>query len=224
MTRRLLLPFAALALAVAALLMGSSAGAQADEEEEVRWTPLTRSDISMLNRYFEHEAEAWINLALDLGVIGVIPPEAVVVERAVLDIERFRDLDRPLTGPELRQLLELTGFEGEGLRHAWAVAMKESTGHPLAHNTNRATGDNSYGLFQINMLGKLGPYRLEKFDLPSYEALFDPVTNAEVAYHLSNEGTNFGHWGIGPDAYEGSTLGSYPRWYQDFPEEAYSDD
>lgn len=223
MIRRLLLPFAVTALAVVALLMGASAGAQV-EEEEYHWTPLARSDIRMLNRYFEHEAHAWMNLAIELGVVGVISSEAVAVERAVPDIERFRDLDRPLTGPELRELLELTGFEGEGLRQAWAVGMKESTGHPLAHNTNRATGDNSYGLFQINMLGKLGPYRLEKFDLPSYEALFDPVTNAEVAYHMSNEGTNFGHWGIGPDAYEGSTLGSYPRWYQDFPEEAYTDD
>lgn len=223
MTRRLLLPFAALALAVAALLMGASAEAQVEEgEEEYHWTPLSRSDIRMLNRYFGHEGQAWQQLAIDLGVIGVVSADAFVAEP--MSIERFRDLDRPLTGTELRQLLELTGFRGEGLRQSWAVAMKESTGHPLAHNTNRATGDNSYGLFQINMLGKLGPYRLEKFDLPSYEALFDPVTNAEVAYHMSNEGTNFGHWGIGPDAYEGSTLGSYPRWYEDFHEEAYTDE
>lgn len=217
MTRLLLLP-----LAVAALLMGTSTEAEAEREESYHWTPLTRSEISMLNRYLEHEAELWRKLAIDMGVIGVVPADAFVAER--VSIERFRGLDRPLTGPELRQLLELTGFKGEGLRQAWAVGMKESTGHPLAHNTNRATGDNSYGLFQINMIGRLGPYRLEKFDLPSYEALFDPVTNAEVAYHLSDEGTNFGHWGIGPDAYEGSTLGSYPRWYQDFPEEAYTDE
>lgn len=157
-------------------------------------------------------------------VVGFIPPSAVVPLSIEERLEAFRNRTEPFTGPELRELLELIGYRGEALRQAWAVAMKESTGHPLAHNTNRATGDNSYGLFQINMIDRLGPYRREKFNLPSNEVLFDPVTNAQVAYHMSNEGTNFGHWGIGPDAYKGSTLGSYPRWYRDFPQEAYTDE
>jgi hypothetical protein len=35
---------------------------------------------------------------------------------------------------------------------------------PMAYNGNRNTGDSSYGIFQINMLGKLGIDRKEKFE------------------------------------------------------------
>jgi hypothetical protein len=220
--RELILP----TLAVAALMVGLPI--EADAEGDLSFSELASSDIRMIRREISDESIVWSALAIELQVIGVVPPEALAnppldVEPD-LGIERFRNLDSPLTGPELLELLQLTGFEGEGLRQAWAVAMKESTGDPLAHNTNSSTGDNSYGLFQVNMLGILGPYRLEKFDLPNNEALFDPVTNAQVAYHMSNEGTNFGHWGIGPDAYKGSTLGSYPRWYRDFHEETHTDE
>lgn len=95
---------------------------------------------------------------------------------------------------QLRDVLHDVGFRGEGLRKAWATAMKESTGRPLAHNRNSNTGDNSYGLFQINMIGSLGPARLKEFGLKSNKDLFDPHTNAEVAFKMSNGGKNWSAW------------------------------
>ena len=94
----------------------------------------------------------------------------------------------------LRALLEEAGFHGHGLDTAVAVAMAESGGHPMAHNTNAGTGDNSYGLFQINMLGSLGPARLAEYHLSSNNQLFDPLTNAKVAYRMSQGGTNWTPW------------------------------
>jgi cell wall-associated NlpC family hydrolase len=94
----------------------------------------------------------------------------------------------------LRDLLASVGFHGKGLDTAVAVSMAESGGHPTSHNTNAGTGDNSYGLFQINMLGDLGPERMREYHLSSYNQLFDPATNARVAYQLSNGGTNWTPW------------------------------
>jgi hypothetical protein len=96
--------------------------------------------------------------------------------------------------------------------------MKESTGRPKAHNGNSNTGDNSYGLFQINMIGGLGEDRRNKFDLKQNSDLWNPVRNAEIAYHMSNGGKDFGAWGIGPNAYNGGTVGSYYKWLDQYPE------
>jgi cell wall-associated NlpC family hydrolase len=79
--------------------------------------------------------------------------------------------------------------------------MRESGGRPDAFNGNVGTGDRSYGLFQINMLGNLGPARLKQYGLANNEALLDPATNARVAYQMSKGGTDFGAWGVGPNAY-----------------------
>jgi hypothetical protein len=120
---------------------------------------------------------------------------------------------------DLVAVLKSVGFKGGALKEAWAVAMKESTGRPNAHNDNASTGDNSYGLFQINMRGSMGPDRVEKYGLASYEDLFDPYINARVAYQMSNGGKNWGPWGIGPDAYNGGTTGSYYKWLEQYPGE-----
>lgn len=133
-------------------------------------------------------------------------------------------VDEPAAAPEpkhfyeeeLVEVLREVGFTGEQLRQAWAVAMKESTGNPNAHNQNAGTGDNSYGLFQINMIGRLGPARLDKYGLNSYEDLFDPYINATVAFEMSDGGADWGHWGIGPNAYTGGTKGSYYKWLDEF--------
>jgi hypothetical protein len=64
----------------------------------------------------------------------------------------------------------------------------------MAHNRNSNTGDNSYGLFQINMIGSLGPARLKQFNLKNNKELFDPYTNAKIAFHMSNGGKNWSAW------------------------------
>jgi hypothetical protein len=103
-------------------------------------------------------------------------------------------------------ILRQAGFSGQGLKMAYAIAMAESSGNARAHNPNAGTGDNSYGLFQINMLGGMGPERRRRYGLKSNEALFDPLTNARVAFKMSNGGRNWGPW---------STYGSgaYKKFY-----------
>ena len=108
-----------------------------------------------------------------------------------------------LTDKELLALLDAVGFEGSGLKKAWSIAKRESNGRPLAYNGDRSTGDSSYGIFQINMIGNLGPDRLEKFNLKSNKELFDPVTNAEITYYMTKGGQNWSSWkGMTPKAQE----------------------
>ncbi len=108
-----------------------------------------------------------------------------------------------LSDYQLKELLAAVGFEGKALRTAWAIAKTESSGRPLAYNGNRNTGDSSYGIFQINMLGNLGVARKEKFDLRSNVLLFDPVINAEITYYMTNGGLNWSAWkGLTPRAKE----------------------
>lgn len=102
--------------------------------------------------------------------------------------------DVEMRGLWVKALLKEAGFRGKSLKEAWAIVMRESTGRPLAYNGNRSTGDSSYGLFQINMLGSLGPDRREKFGLKSNNELFDPITNAKAAYYMSAKGTNWSAW------------------------------
>ena len=99
-----------------------------------------------------------------------------------------------LSDLDLKELLVTVGFEGKALRTAWAIAKRESSGRPLAYNGNRKTGDSSYGIFQINMLGDLGVDRKEKFNLKSNVLLFDPVINAEITYYMTNGGTDWSSW------------------------------
>ena len=72
--------------------------------------------------------------------------------------------------------------------------MAESGGRANAYNGNTNTGDNSYGLFQINMLGAMGPERLKQYGLSSNSDLFDPLTNAKVAFAMSHGGKDWQPW------------------------------
>ena len=99
-----------------------------------------------------------------------------------------------LTDSELVKLLKAVGFEGSALKMAWAIAKSESNGRPMAYNGNRNTGDSSYGIFQINMLGTLGTDRKEKFELRSNVMLFDPVINAEITYYMTKGGVDWSSW------------------------------
>ncbi|MEV0679557.1 type VII secretion target [Actinosynnema sp. NPDC050436] len=84
------------------------------------------------------------------------------------------------------------GFRGEDLTIAVAVALAESGGDPRAHNARPP--DDSYGLWQVNMLGSLGPARRRELGLPSDSALFDPRENAEAAHRISGGGRSWTPW------------------------------
>ena len=115
-----------------------------------------------------------------------------------------------LSDTELKNLLKATGFEGVALKKAWAIAKTESNGRPMAYNGNRNTGDSSYGIFQINMLGKLGIDRKEKFELKSNILLFDPVINAEITYYMTQGGNDWSSW-------SSNNTGDMKEWLGKFP-------
>lgn len=84
----------------------------------------------------------------------------------------------------LATLLRKAGFPEERVPLMVNIAKRESGLNPQAHNPNQATGDNSYGLFQINMIDSLGPARLKQFadlGVSNYEDLKDPWKNVQAA-------------------------------------------
>jgi hypothetical protein len=143
---------------------------------------------------------------------------ALAEVKKVIRLDELAATREQLDPLELKELLSLVGFEDKALKQAWAIAMKESTGRPKSHNGNTNTGDNSYGLFQINMIGGLGEDRREKFDLKQNSDLWNPVLNAQIAHHMSGGGEDWGSWGVGPNAYNGGKSGSYYKWLEQYPE------
>ena len=147
--------------------------------------------------------------------------EAHKVKIRNLELKKFSEQKTAFSDEELVRMLSTIGFEGKALKVAWAVVKKESNGRPLAFNGNVKTGDNSYGIFQINMIGGLGVARRDKFDLDSNKDLFDPVVNAQIAYYMSNEGSDWSAWGVGKFPYNGDTnQAMYNLWITKFPEGA----
>lgn len=118
----------------------------------------------------------------------------------------------------VKEILYEVGFRGQNLKEAWAIVMRESTGRPTAHNDNASTGDNSYGIFQINMIGDLGEARRDKFDLKSNKDLFDPTRNAEIAYYMSRGGQDWSSWDIDNSGYNGGVGKTrYREWLAKYP-------
>jgi hypothetical protein len=104
-----------------------------------------------------------------------------------------------MTDIELKTLLSACGFKDKSLVEAWAIAKKESMGDSLAFNGNKKTGDSSYGLFQINMIGALNEDRKKKYNLDYTSQLLNPSINCQVAYVMSDGGNNWKPWkGITP--------------------------
>ena len=115
-----------------------------------------------------------------------------------------------LTDSQLVELLKAVGFKGKALKTAWAVAKAESNGRPFAFNGNTKTGDSSYGIFQINMLGTLGPDRRDKFELDLNAELFSPVKNAKIVYHMTKGGEDWSSW-------SSYNKGAIYKWLDKFP-------
>jgi len=104
------------------------------------------------------------------------------------------------------QLLQLSSqyFGADKAPLMAAIAKAESGGDAGIRNLNPSTGDDSRGLWQVNMLGSLGPARLKEYGLSNASQLNDPTVNAQVASRiLKSQG--LGAWG----AY---TNGSYKQF------------
>jgi hypothetical protein len=170
-------------------------------------------------------------VAVENKVQEVVATEQVATGlKAVVEVEPVKktkplsyfENKTSLTDIELVWLLEAVGFEGQDLKEAWAISKKESNGRPLAFNGNTLTGDNSYGIFQINMINTLGEDRRTKFNLDHNADLFNPVKNAQIAMHMSNGGSDWTSWHIGKDAYtstSGKHYAKFKEWLGKFPTE-----
>jgi hypothetical protein len=77
---------------------------------------------------------------------------------------------------------------------AAAIAMAETGGTGNAGAHNPIPPDDSYGLWQINMIGAEGPQRRRQLGISSNTQLYDPATNARAMMLISNGGTNFTPW------------------------------
>jgi hypothetical protein len=73
------------------------------------------------------------------------------------------------------------------------IALAESGGNTLAHNGNASTGDNSFGLWQINYFGNLAPDRTKRYGTPD-QLLADPNRQAQAAISLAAGGKGLSNW------------------------------
>lgn len=97
---------------------------------------------------------------------------------------------RNLTRAEIRTYAANAGFPESELDMAVEVALKESSGNPRAVNSVPC-----YGLWQINMAGKMGTDRRRALGISSNDALYDPAVNAKAAKMIwSQAGNSWSPW------------------------------
>ena len=80
-----------------------------------------------------------------------------------------------------------------------AIALAESGGDPTIDTVKSGLdpekkNEFSLGLWQINMLGRMGEERRKQFGISSNEELYDPVVNAKAALAILNS-SGLGAWG-----------------------------
>lgn len=105
------------------------------------------------------------------------------------------------------------GFRGQPLQWIVQIAMRESGGKTDAWNPNVSTGDNSVGMTQVNILGGNAANIARILQGLGYHTtgdpselkamLSNPAINFQVAYKLSNGGTNFEPWRSHSPGWEG---------------------
>jgi hypothetical protein len=100
-----------------------------------------------------------------------------------------------LSFQSLEQLAKNAGFNASQAKTMAAIGLAESGGNTHAHNDNAKTGDNSYGLWQINMIGAMGAPRREAFGISSNEQLFNPSINARAAKIIYDQ-QGFNAWSV----------------------------
>lgn len=106
-----------------------------------------------------------------------------LVKSAILISMRIAGLGSAALSPAtIYQYAVNAGFPPDTATKMVAIALKESGGIPTAYNGTPP--DDSYGLWQINMYGNLGPARMAQFGLTDKSQLFDPAVNAAAAYSI----------------------------------------
>lgn len=110
-----------------------------------------------------------------------------------------------LAGVDVARAAFAAGFRGDDLVKMIAIAKRESGWRPRAYNGNLGTGDQSYGLWQLNTLnskkgGMMGDLVNSILGKPAgnkdFNELFDPNVNARVAFEFyKRNGNTLRPWG-----------------------------
>ena len=102
---------------------------------------------------------------------------------------------KPLADVDILKLSLNQGLSDRDAVIMTAISLAESAGIPDNTNFNRQSGDQSYGLWQINMIDELGPARAKDLKIKNYEELLDAETNSRaMRYVLQRQG--FGAWSV----------------------------
>jgi len=113
-----------------------------------------------------------------------------------------------LSDSQLASLARQAGFEESTIPTIVGIARAESGGNPFALNPDRSTGDESYGLMQVNMIDypdyQLGQSRLREFGLKEKSELYDPLTNMRAAKRIFDT--------QGPNAWSVYKSGKYKEY------------
>mgnify|MGYP001014807021 CR=1 FL=1 len=109
------------------------------------------------------------------------------------------------SGNRLIDWLREAGFKGEGLRIAWAIAMRESNGIPEIGKGHKYFNGYDWGLFQLNKptFGKRAWWDDAK--------MVDAIYNAKIVYDLSKGGTFWVPWGLSGDG-KSMNVSCYKMW------------
>ncbi len=97
---------------------------------------------------------------------------------------------------DIAVILKRRGFPDDAIWKMLAISHRESRWIPTKHNTKPP--DDSYGLFQINMIGNTGAGRRKAWSswLKSDKDLFDPKHNIHAARLIFGDGGGIKHWNI----------------------------
>lgn len=101
--------------------------------------------------------------------------------------------------------LKEAGFQGQALRVAWAVAMRESSGDPTLGPGHPEYNGYDMGLFQWNRPSWSDESWWDE------KRLLEPVYNARVAFKISRGGTWWLPWGLSGDGMK-MDASYYPMW------------
>ncbi len=183
----------------------------------------------------QHTAEAVRAAAADAAAVAAAR-ELTTARKAVVDarayyrkLMRITSVDRSAEygkvkkcGDWVTKLLSRSGFEGEDLREAWAIVMRESGGREDAISVS-----NDLGLFQINTATWRGQPWFNRKELLTRKY------NAKIGHLLSQGGRSWYSWGLDghgrpdarayvkagwtPEHIMSSIVRPYIAWYQQYP-------
>lgn len=154
------------------------------------------TSLSGGGKTFTGSAASGINFSIASSGAGSWTGAAGLIARSSSSGGAATGSSGALTSEAVAQMAYKAGFRGADLVSIVGIVMRESGNNPRAFNGNRGTGDQSYGLTQINMLGSMGPDRLGMFGISSADQLFDPQTNLNAAFKLYQaSGNSLRPWG-----------------------------